>query len=149
MLFSRSFASLVAVLCAAASLRAQDAEITVRKSGFAVPPEVARAKVAFVATRTGKKEIYTCNGDGSGLQQLTNDGAISVGPALSPDGRRLAYTGYQSGYANTSASYNHFDGYQAGRAKTTGHSNHFVGYLAGDGGALPRPGRAGRPRPQA
>ena len=32
--------------------------------------------------------------------QLTHDNAISVSPALSADGRRLAYTGYQSGYAD-------------------------------------------------
>jgi TolB protein len=32
--------------------------------------------------------------------QLTHDNAISVSPSLSADGRRLAYTGYQSGYAD-------------------------------------------------
>ena len=58
----------------------------------------ANTKIAFVGTRTGKKEIYTCDADGSNLQQLTHDNAISVGPCVSPDGRRLLYTGYQSGY---------------------------------------------------
>ena len=60
----------------------------------------ANTKIAFVGTRSGKKEIYTCDADGSNLQQLTHDNAISVGPSLSPDGRRLLYTGYQSGYAD-------------------------------------------------
>ncbi len=60
----------------------------------------ANTKIAFVGTRSGKKEIYTCDADGSNLQQLTHDNAISVGPDLSPDGRRLLYTGYQSGYAD-------------------------------------------------
>ena len=60
----------------------------------------ANTKVAFVGTRSGKKEIYTCDADGSNLVQLTHDNAISVGPSLSPDGRRLLYTGYQSGYAD-------------------------------------------------
>jgi TolB protein len=60
----------------------------------------ARTKIAFVATKTGKKEIYTCDADGAGLVQLTRDGAISVAPSLSADGRRLLYTGYQSGYAD-------------------------------------------------
>ena len=60
----------------------------------------ASTKLAFVATRTGKKEIYTADSDGSNLTQLTQDGSISVGPALSPDGRTLAYTGYKSGYAD-------------------------------------------------
>jgi TolB protein len=61
---------------------------------------IALSKVAFVADRTGHKEIYTCDYDGARTLQLTHDSAISVSPALSPDGRRLAYTGYQSGYAD-------------------------------------------------
>jgi TolB protein len=61
---------------------------------------IALSKVAFVADRTGHKEIYTCDYDGARTLQLTHDGAISVSPALSADGRRLAYTGYQSGYAD-------------------------------------------------
>ena len=61
---------------------------------------IASSKIAFVGTRTGHKEIYTCDADGSDLRQLTSDNNISVGPALSPDGRRLAYTGYKSGYAD-------------------------------------------------
>jgi TolB protein len=61
---------------------------------------IALSKVAFVADRTGHKEIYTCDYDGANALQLTHDGAISVSPALSPDGHKLAYTGYQSGYAD-------------------------------------------------
>ena len=61
---------------------------------------LAGSTIAFVATRTGKKEIYTASYDGSNVRQLTRDGSISVAPSLSPDGRRLVYTGYQSGYAD-------------------------------------------------
>ena len=61
---------------------------------------IASTKIAFVSTKTGKKEIYTCDADGAGVVQLTRDGAISVAPSLSPDGRHLVYTGYQSGYAD-------------------------------------------------
>lgn len=60
----------------------------------------AGSKIAFVATRTGRKEIYTADADGSNVQQLTKDGAISVAPSLSANGRKLLYTGYQSGYAD-------------------------------------------------
>src|SRR5260221_12618070 len=81
-------------------LRAEEPTITIKKPGVAFPPELARAKVAFIANKSSHKEVYTCNGDGSQLQQLTRDGVISVGPALSADGRKLAYTGYQSGYAD-------------------------------------------------
>jgi TolB protein len=61
---------------------------------------IASTKIAFVATKTGKKEIYTCDADGSNVVQLTRDGSISVAPNLSADGQRLLYTGYQSGYAD-------------------------------------------------
>ena len=61
---------------------------------------IASTKLAFVGTRSGKKEIYTCDADGSNLVQLTHDGAISVSPGISPDGQSLVYTGYQSGYAD-------------------------------------------------
>lgn len=56
--------------------------------------------IAFSATRTGRKEIYTADYDGGNLRQLTHDGSISVAPALSFDGRRLAYTSYLKGYAD-------------------------------------------------
>ena len=61
---------------------------------------IASTKIAFVGTRSGKKEIYTCDADGSNLVQLTHDGTISVSPGISPDGSSLVYTGYQSGYAD-------------------------------------------------
>ena len=60
----------------------------------------ANTKVAFVASRSGHKEIYVADADGTGVHQLTNDANISVGPRLSPDGRTLVYTGYKSGYAD-------------------------------------------------
>jgi TolB protein len=61
---------------------------------------IASSKIGFVADRAGHKEIYTCDYDGKNVLQLTHDNAISVSPALSPDGKKLAYTGYQSGYAD-------------------------------------------------
>lgn len=61
---------------------------------------IAGTKITFIATRSGKKEVYLADFDGSNVRQLTRDGTISVHPSLSPDGRRIAYTGYQSGYAD-------------------------------------------------
>jgi TolB protein len=58
----------------------------------------ANSKITFIATRSGKKEVYVADYDGSNARQLTHDGVISVHPSISPDGRRIAYTGYQSGY---------------------------------------------------
>jgi len=61
---------------------------------------IAGSRLGFVANRTGHKEVYLVDADGSNQMQMTRDGLISVSPRLSPDGRRLAYTGYQSGYAD-------------------------------------------------
>ncbi len=61
---------------------------------------LAGSKIAFIATRSGKKEVYVADYDGSHVRQLTHDNTISVHPSLSSDGQRIAYTGYQSGYAD-------------------------------------------------
>ena len=61
---------------------------------------IANSKVAFVSTRSGRKEIYLADYDGANVQQLTRDNNISVSPKLSADGRQLLYTGYKSGYAD-------------------------------------------------
>ena len=58
----------------------------------------ATSKIAFIATRSGKKEVYVVDYDGSNARQMTHDGVISVHPSISADSRRIAYTGYQSGY---------------------------------------------------
>ncbi|MDX2079913.1 MAG: hypothetical protein SFU53_03955 [Terrimicrobiaceae bacterium] len=63
-------------------------------------PGIARSKIAFVSTRTGRKEIYVADYDGANVRQLTKDNVISVAPAINADATRLAYTGYQSGYAD-------------------------------------------------
>ncbi len=63
-------------------------------------PGIAKSRIAFVSTRTGRKEIYTADYDGANVRQLTSDGVISVAPAISADGSKVAYTGYQSGYAD-------------------------------------------------
>jgi TolB protein len=61
---------------------------------------IATSTIAFVSNRSGRKEIYLADYDGSNGRQLTHDNALSVSPALTPNGRRLAYTGYQAGYAD-------------------------------------------------
>jgi TolB protein len=60
----------------------------------------ASSKISFIATRSGRKEVYVADYDGSNVRQMTHDGVISVHPSISPDARKIAYTGYQSGYAD-------------------------------------------------
>lgn len=61
---------------------------------------LAGSKIAFIATRSGHKEVYIADYDGTNVRQITHDNVISVHPSLSPNGNRIAYTGYQSGYAD-------------------------------------------------
>jgi TolB protein len=61
---------------------------------------IASSSIAFVSTHTGHKEICLADYDGANSRQLTHDAGLSVSPSLSPNGYRLAYTGYQSGYAD-------------------------------------------------
>jgi len=63
-------------------------------------PGIAMSKIAFVSNRTGRKEIYTADYDGSNGRQITHDNGICVSPSLSPNAHELAYTGYLSGYAD-------------------------------------------------
>ena len=55
------------------------------------------SKIAFVSTGSGNKEIYSCEFDGFGPQQVTRNHDISLFPAWSSDGRYLAYTSYKAG----------------------------------------------------
>lgn len=58
------------------------------------------SKIAFIAGRGSVKELYVADYDGSNARQITRDNTISAAPAISFDGRRVAYTSYLKGYAD-------------------------------------------------
>jgi TolB protein len=55
-------------------------------------------RIVFVSDRTGSKEIWVMNWDGTGQRQLTRYHSISTFPSASPDGRIVAFTTYALGY---------------------------------------------------
>ena len=56
------------------------------------------ARIAFVSNRTGSKEIWIANSDGSNQTQLTFFNGPSVGsPRWSPEGKSIAFDGYAGG----------------------------------------------------
>jgi len=54
-------------------------------------------KIWFVSDRTGHKEIWSMDPDGSNQKQFTRYASISVTPAVSPDGTKIAFTSYYRG----------------------------------------------------
>jgi TolB protein len=54
-------------------------------------------KIYFVSDRTGTKEIWSMDYDGSNQKQFTHYGSISTFPCVSPDGSKLAFTSYLHG----------------------------------------------------
>jgi TolB protein len=55
-------------------------------------PGIFLTKIAMSCDRTGKKEIYVMDFDGSDVKQVTHHRSIAFAPAWSPDGTRLAYS---------------------------------------------------------
>jgi TolB protein len=53
---------------------------------------IAESKIYFVSDRSGHKEIWVMDYDGSNQRQLTHQGSISLSPRISPDGSRLAFS---------------------------------------------------------
>lgn len=61
-------------------------------------PGMAASRIAFVRKGTdGNGEIYLVDSDGENLERVTSFSTITVSPAWSIDGSRLAYTSYKSG----------------------------------------------------
>ncbi|MBN2056674.1 Tol-Pal system beta propeller repeat protein TolB [bacterium] len=58
---------------------------------------VARTRIAFVKAVAGIKEIMLMDYDGHNMIPITSDGTLSLFPALTGDGTRLAYTSYRHG----------------------------------------------------
>jgi TolB protein len=58
---------------------------------------LAGTHVYFVSTRTGSKEIWAMDYDGKNQRQITHFNSISIEPAASPDGTKIAFTSYARG----------------------------------------------------
>jgi TolB protein len=68
---------------------------------------IGESRIYFVSTRAGKdakgndiKEVWVMDYDGANQQRITRYNNLTVGPAVSPDGSKLAYTSFFSGNPN-------------------------------------------------
>jgi TolB protein len=57
-------------------------------------PGIAQTHIAYVSTKSGNKEIWEMDYDGSNQHQLTHLKSISLTPRWSPDATRVAFTCY-------------------------------------------------------
>jgi TolB protein len=57
---------------------------------------VFSTRVAFLSDRDGNDELYLMDYDGAGQTRLTFNAVTDYSPALSPDGKMVAYTSYQN-----------------------------------------------------
>ncbi len=65
-------------------------EIIFRLSGGS--PGIAETKIAYVKFAGSDKEIWEMDYDGANQRQITNLGAISLSPRISPDNSRIAFS---------------------------------------------------------
>lgn len=58
-------------------------------------PGICRSKIAFSAeTGRGRKEIYTCDIDGSNIKKMTSNGSLNIEPSWHPSGKALLFNQY-------------------------------------------------------
>ncbi len=61
---------------------------------------IGESRIYFVSNRTGNKEVWVMDYDGANQHRITRYNNLTLGPAVSPDGSKLAYTSYFSGNPN-------------------------------------------------
>jgi len=57
-----------------------------------------QGRIAFQSDRDGSLELYVMNADGSAVSRLTNNPAVDVFPAWSPDGSQIAFSSDRDGF---------------------------------------------------
>jgi TolB protein len=55
------------------------------------------SKIYFVSNRSGHKEVWVMDPDGSNQKQISHFNSISIMPAVSPDGTKIAFTSFVRG----------------------------------------------------
>src|SRR5208282_1056960 len=55
-------------------------------------PGIAESQIYFVSDRSGHKEIWAMDYDGSNQHEITHFNSISLSPRISPDGSRIAFS---------------------------------------------------------
>jgi TolB protein len=62
---------------------------------FTGQPGVSDTEIAFISSRSGSKEVFVMNADGTHLRSATNNRSINSFPSWSPSGEEIIYTSYR------------------------------------------------------
>ncbi len=66
--------------------------VTPSSAGYdGYPSFAADGRIAFRSRRSGHYDVFTMNGDGSNVRQITDDDANDLFPNFAPDGSRIAF----------------------------------------------------------
>ncbi|GMT42927.1 MAG: protein TolB [bacterium] len=69
-------------------------EVVYRLSG---EPGIAETRLAFISRVKGRKELFICDYEGFGLEQVTSYRSIVLSPEWSPSGESILFTSYRNG----------------------------------------------------
>ncbi len=58
---------------------------------------VSSTEIAFISDRSGRKEVYVMNSDGTGVRAATRNRSINAFPGWAPNGDEVVYTSYRHG----------------------------------------------------
>jgi TolB protein len=70
-------------------------EIVLRYTG---KPGIAKSKIAFSSNKEEAKELFLMDYDGANIRKVTNFKSITIFPALTPTGDKIAFTSFFSGF---------------------------------------------------
>ena len=62
---------------------------------FTGHPGVSGTEIAFISNRSGSKEVFVMNADGTGLRAATSNRSINSFPCWSANGQEIVYTSYR------------------------------------------------------
>ena len=70
---------------------------TPRGDSWHVAAHPFKEEIVFESGRVGGEDLYSTDFAGSNLRKIANDGSRKRMPAISPDGKKIAYVGYVGG----------------------------------------------------